>query len=803
MTGTGALVITVDGAVRTFNSDEIITIGRDEGATIVVDNMHISRPHGELRQEQGQWVYRDLHSTGGSTIEGQPVTAVVIDRALDLAIAPPGGVVVRLDPQPLDPRPLDPAGPQATIIVPDRPTTVRLERDEHVISIGRGEDNDIVVDDLMVSRSHAVVRQTLNGMIVDDLASRNGTFVNGQRIRSAAIDDGALIAVGSSRFRLVDGHLVRTDDGGTITFGATGVSYAVGDGLRLVDDVTFELPERSLMAIVGPSGAGKSSLLGVLSGLRDPAAGQVLYQGRDLHADGEELTRRIGFVPQADLLHDGLTVRASLRYTEQLRLSPDATDEERDERIDEVLAQLGMSHRSEARIDRLSGGERKRVNVATELLTKPSLLLLDEPASGLDAGLERTLMRLLRRLADAGRTIIVVTHSLDSLDLCDRLLVLAPGGVPAYMGHPAGLEDRFGHADLVETFNDLATVDADWRDPRMPKTGDEPAPAARVMPEGHAPPSAAVEAGRGPRRTAREWISQVAALSKRFVSVLASDRRNMMLLLAQAPILGVLMLIAMPTNELSMPSPTQIRFVSTAGLVLFVVLLGSTWLGANNAIREIANERALFLRERAAGLSSTAYVTSKALVLGVFTAIQSAVLVAIATAAQRGPVDAVFLGWARAELIVIVALAGVASMALSLLISAIVGTPNRATTLLPIVLILQFVLSAGGVLPEIVDKPVLRELATLSSSQWGFAGSASTADLNQLQAFTDQLRDLREVDAADPGPALEALAQPVDPPQRWAHTPSAWFMAAGALVALTLAPLGAAVIVLRRKEPLP
>jgi ABC-type multidrug transport system ATPase subunit len=557
------------------------------------------------------------------------------------------------------------------------------------------------------------------------------------------------------------------------------------------------------MAIVGPSGAGKSSLLGVLSGLRDPAAGQVLYQGRDLHADGEELTRRIGFVPQADVLHDGLTVRASLRYTEQLRLSPDATDEERDERIDEVLAQLGMSDRSEARIDRLSGGERKRVNVATELLTKPSLLLLDEPASGLDAGLERTLMRLLRSLADAGRTIIVVTHSLDSLDLCDRLLVLAPGGVPAYMGHPAGLEDRFGHADLVETFNDLATVDADWRDPRMPNTGDEPGPVARVMPEGQAPKSAAVEAGRGPRRAAREWISQVAALSQRFVSVLASDRRNMMLLLAQAPILGVLMLIAMPTNELSMPSPTQIRFVSTAGLVLFVVLLGSTWLGANNAIREIANERALFLRERAAGLSSTAYVVSKALVLGVFTAIQSAVLVAIATAAQRGPVDAVFLGWARAELIVIVALAGVASMALSLLISAIVGTPDRATTLLPIVLILQFVLSAGGVLPEIVDKPVLRELATLSSAQWGFAGSASTADLNQLQAFTDQLRDLREVDAADPGPALAALAEPVDPPQRWAHTPSAWFMAAGALVVLTLAPLGAAVIVLRRKEPLP
>ena len=460
-----------------------------------------------------------------------------------------------------------------------------------------------------------------------------------------------------------------------------------------------------------------------------------------------------------------------------------------------------MSHRAESRIDRLSGGERKRVNVATELLTEPSLLLLDEPASGLDAGLERTLMRLLRRLADAGRTVIVVTHSLDSLDLCDRLLVLAPGGIPAYIGHPAGIADRFGHDDLVETFNDLATQQIDWRDPRLGAAAAAPQQLAAPQPQPNAPRAA--EAGRGPRRAAREWFAQVFALSRRFVSVLASDRRNLMLLLAQAPILGLLMLIAMPTNELSMPSATQIRFVSTAGLVLFVVLLGSTWLGANNAIREIANERALFLRERAAGLSSTAYVTSKALVLGIFTAAQAAVLVAIATAAQQGPVDAVVLGWARGELIVIVALAGVASMALSLLISAIVGTPDRATTLLPIVLILQFVLSAGGVLPEIVDKPVLRQVANLSSAQWGFAGSASTADLNQLQAFTDQLRDLREVDAADPGPALEALAESADPPERWAHTTSAWFTAAGALVALTVGPLGAAVIVLRRKEPLP
>ena len=96
------MVITVGETVMTFDVDQTITIGRDETATIVIDNQHVSRAHGELRHEQGQWVYRDLYSTGGSLIEGHPVTVVVINRALDLEIAPPGGVTLRLEPQLLD-----------------------------------------------------------------------------------------------------------------------------------------------------------------------------------------------------------------------------------------------------------------------------------------------------------------------------------------------------------------------------------------------------------------------------------------------------------------------------------------------------------------------------------------------------------------------------------------------------------------------------------------------------------------------------------------------------------------------------
>ncbi len=266
----------------------------------------------------------------------------------------------------------------------------------------------------------------------------------------------------------------------------------------------------------------------------------------------------------------------------------------------------------------------------------------------------------------------------------------------------------------------------------------------------------------------------------------------------QAPILGAIMLFALPPDELSKPALTQVRFVSAASLTLFVILLGATWLGANNAIRELARERTLIARELAVGIPASAQVTAKALVLGGLTAAQAVVLVAIASARQGGPTDAVVLGWPLGELALVVALTGIASMALALLVSAVVSSPDQATTLLPIVLILQFVLSAGGVLPELVDKPVLREMSAASSAQWGFAGAASTTDLNGLQEFTDQLRDLRVVDAADPKSAIDALSEPARPEGRWAAERSSWLTAVGWLVALTVLPLLAAIFALRR-----
>src|SRR5262249_47001522 len=165
--------------------------------------------------------------------------------------------------------------------------------------------------------------------------------------------------------------------------------------------------------------------------------GRVLFEGHDIHAEYASLRMRIGMVPQDDVVHGQLTVNQALGYAAELRLPPDTNKEDRRQVINQVLEELELTQHAEKRVDKLSGGQRKRASVAMELLTGPSLLILDEPTSGLDPALDRQVMTMLRQLADAGRTVLVVTHSLTYLDVCDQVLLLAPGGRTAFCGPPS------------------------------------------------------------------------------------------------------------------------------------------------------------------------------------------------------------------------------------------------------------------------------------------------------------------------------------------------------------------------------
>jgi len=366
-------------------------VGRDPESDIVVDNPRVSWRHAVLRLEQDQWLFEDAGSTNGTFADGLRVQRVEITGACQVRLGDPeSGPVVSCSIA------AAPAGRPATVVA-DSPPPARppvpgermpsavMRLPARVLRIGRADDNEVVVSDLSVSRHHAELRKTARGGYeISDLASHNGTYLNGQRITTAPVTERDVIGIGPANYRLVGEELQEFIDTGDVSLHARGLTVRLPSGKVILDDVSFPLGGRCLLGVIGPSGAGKSTLLGALTGMRPATDGSVLYDGRDLYADYAELRHRIGLVPQENILHTQLSARRALRYAAKLRFPQDTSPAERERRITEVLDELALTQHADTRTSSLSGGQQKRVNVALELLTKPSLLFLDEPTSGLE-----------------------------------------------------------------------------------------------------------------------------------------------------------------------------------------------------------------------------------------------------------------------------------------------------------------------------------------------------------------------------------------------------------------------------------
>lgn len=264
-------------------------------------------------------------------------------------------------------------------------------------------------------------------------------------------------------------------------------------GTRILNQVELALHPGEMCTLIGPSGSGKSSLIRVLLGLWDPDHGSVKMGSLTT----DELSQ-VGYVPQDDALHRGLTVEKELSYAAELRM-PGSGAENRQARVAEVLDQVGLDDRSRLRIRKLSGGQRKRVAVALELLTSPQLLILDEPTSGLDPGLEARTMTLLSKVAATGRIVLVATHAMESIERADALCVLV-GGHVAFFGPPREALSYFRVERYADLFRQLekqspsawhltASADPDQRRFLL-RPGPTPrSPAARAKGE-EGPPSA-------------------------------------------------------------------------------------------------------------------------------------------------------------------------------------------------------------------------------------------------------------------------------------------------------------------------
>jgi ABC transport system ATP-binding/permease protein len=304
--------------------------------------------------------------------------------------------------------------------------------------IGRSLDNDIVIPDVLASRHHAFLTPTPMGTEIRDAQSINGTFVNGIKVESALLSEGDVVTIGNVDLLFTGGILARRRDVATRSGGleVREVDFSIG-GKNLLEKVSLTARPGSLTAIIGGSGAGKTTLARLIAGYAAPTAGLVTFEGHDIHTEYASLRTRIGMVPQDDVVHPQLTVNQALGYAAELRLPPDTSKADRKQVITQVLEELELTRHADTRVDKLSGGQRKRASVALELLTGPSLLILDEPTSGLDPALDLQVMTMLRQLADAGRVVLVVTHSLTYLDICDQVLLMAPGGKTASRAHRA------------------------------------------------------------------------------------------------------------------------------------------------------------------------------------------------------------------------------------------------------------------------------------------------------------------------------------------------------------------------------
>ena len=530
-----------------------------------------------------------------------------------------------------------------------------------------------------------------------------------------------MVQIGTFRLTYDGDSLDSFDQRGAIRIDAWQIERRVGEHVLLAP-TTLSIEPCEFVAIVGASGAGKSTQLTALCGFARASSGRVAINGDDLYAGYDAYRSIIGFVPQDDILHRALPVARALHHAARLRLPPDTAPGELVERVAAVLEAVDMADHADKRIDELSGGQRKRVSIACELLADPLLLFLDEPTSGLDPGLERKLMYTLRRLADGGRTIVLITHATANIRMCDHIAFLV-GGRLAYFGPPSQALGYFEVDDFADIYaaTDEPESAAHWSARYAASLQHQKYAVERPA---RAPAAPSVEQrAENERRTrthSTSRVRQLAVLCRRYLELLAADRRNLALLLLQAPVIGLLLVLV------SRPDGLVASRIEAKKLIFMLATTG-VWFGVINSAREICKELSVLRREQLAGLRGGPYLGSKALVLFGLVVVQSGLLFGVVALRTEMPAAGVILP-AALEIYLTIVLSGLAGIALGLAVSAVASTPDKATSLIPIVLVPQ-VLFAGIMFAL---KGVPNAISYLVSARAAVDAMSATVDTNRL-----------------------------------------------------------------------
>ncbi len=438
-----------------------------------------------------------------------------------------------------------------------------------------------------------------------------------------------------------------------ISFSVESLSYRFSSGQAAIDNVSFSVEEGKLIGIMGASGSGKTTLLNLMSGIQKPSSGYVKINGLDVNENSKNLEGVFGYVPQDDLLIEDLTVFENLYYA-ACQCFRDKTREELTAVVDKTLANLGLLEKRELKVGSpfnkvISGGQRKRLNIALELIREPLVLFLDEPTSGLSSRDSENLMDLLRDLTLKGKLIFTVIHqpSSEIYKMFDKVIILDQGGLMTWFGNPVEAVVYFKTSDLQinstqgecpscgnvnpETiFNIIETQVVDEFGRYTEKRKVKPEEWASNFTLKY-PPKAIPEVSEPPHKNLDRpgRFRQFMIYFIRDVKSKIANKQYLLLTLTEAPILGfvlsfIIRYIPDPKSDVYIFSENE-----NIPIYIFMSLIVALFLGLTISAEEIFRDRKILNRERFLNLSRSSYLLSKVAILIIISALQSLLFVAI------------------------------------------------------------------------------------------------------------------------------------------------------------------------------
>ncbi len=471
---------------------------------------------------------------------------------------------------------------------------------------------------------------------------------------------------------------------------------------KILADLTMDVKRGEFVAIVGCSGAGKTTLMNILSGYNKPSKGTVYVDGLNLFKEEDYFKGKIAYVPQQEILDQTLTLQKSLEYSLALRIK-NIQKKESKSTINRVLKMLELSHVRNSLIKNLSGGEKKRASIATEMLSDPNLFLLDEPTSGLDANIEKKIMKKLREIANTGKTIIMTAHTVSNLNLCDKIIFMGKDGKICYYGTYNDIFDYFNVEEFVDIYDILKNDTNTWYKKYI-----------------HEHQAEKLYSNIKKEKVERvSLFKQTKILVKRYISSLINNKFMLALLLGQSIAMGLLICLATEKDCLSNPI--------TASMVFVAFTMASSWLGLFNTIQEIVKEKDMLKKEYMSGLSFSAYMTSKVIIFSVLSLYQAITCVSIVYFHLDPRPEDTLITNTLLDLIINFFLVSFSTSMIGMFISAIVKDAKTTLILSPLYMMMQMLFS-GMFIPFI---ELTKNISYFAIARWGYENFAAISNLSK------------------------------------------------------------------------